>query len=286
MPYLLLALLGLIPAAVTIYRRRDAVPLATYFAAAALVDLADWIAYSCLALYEYHPHLSANPLLDQTLGVIFAEIIFVGSLTVLLVEHSPGWAGALLGAAIVTAVQVAFERVGILIAHAWPPWLNAAAFVAYFRLMQTYHAALQRHGLQNGWLRTIAQAGVVGTFAAFYALAQKVNRAYVFYLNVLPTHARNQSLARLVLNLVVYIPLGVWVLRSAGWSRMGRLAVATGGAILFNYARVALGLQSYRAPWNAVTDGLLLGLTLTAATWVFAWIESREAQHQKAKGTL
>lgn len=286
MPYILLALLGLIPAALTIVRRRGPAPLATFFIAAALVDLADWIAYSCLDLYEYHPHLAAYPVLDETLGVILSEFIFVGSLTVLLVEHAPGWGWALVGAAVVTALQVAFARVGLLILHAWPAWLNAAAFVVYFWLMQAYHAALQRDGLHNAWLRTIAQAGVAGTFSALYALVQKVNQAFVIYINVLPTHVRNQSLARVILHLGVIIPLGVWVLRSPPANRTWRLAVATLVVILFNYARVALGLQRYRAPWNPVTDGLLVGLALAVAALVYTWIESREAWRPEAKGTL
>lgn len=279
MPYIYLALLGLVPAALRIARRRDGALLATAFTAAGLCDLADWIAFSILDLYRYQPGLSRNSVMDGTLGVILAEFIFVGSLSALVVGRTPRWVWAGVGAAVVTVVELIFTRTGLLVLNGWTPWLNVAGFLVFFWLIDTYHDAATRFGLRHGWPLLITRVGVVTMFAELYALIQKVANAFVMYISVLPTHARNQSFGRLMLNLAFVIPLGVWVLHGRWLNRTGRILVATMVSIVFNYVRVAVHFQRFRAPWSPVSDGLFLGLTLGAAAladdWIRAWADDR-----------
>ncbi|MGE5675432.1 MAG: hypothetical protein ACM3XM_16400, partial [Mycobacterium leprae] len=92
----------------------------------------------------------------------------------------------------------------------------------------------------------------------------------------LSTESTNQSLGRLLLQWGVVVPLGLWVLRAHWSNAAGRVAVATTAGTVFTYMRVALGFQSFHAPYSPLSDGLLLGVTLIAAVLVDAWIRDWE----------
>lgn len=272
--YVLLALLGVSSVTWTLWQRREAALLSTFFIAAAIIQVADWIINGSFRLYEYHPGLLRDPVGDASVGVILAEILFVGSFSVLLVAHLPAWAGVILGTATVTGLQVLFTYFGLLSLHGWTVWLNVAGFASFFWAVYVWWQAVGRQGLTGGWTQAAARAGVVATFGGIMALAQRIGNVFQTRIYLLPTHSGNQSLGRFLWHVAVTIPLGYWILAAGRPRRLERLVIATLISIGLNYALAALHLRSFRAPWSPTVDGLFQGVALYGACLVDDWMQA------------
>jgi hypothetical protein len=271
--YVGLALVSVLPATWTLWQRRDAVLVSVFFVAAALIAEADWIMNGWFRLYEYHPGLMREPIGDASLGVILAEILFVGSFCVLLVAYLPRWVGIILGTATVTVLHVLFTNFGLLTLHGWTVWLNVMGFMAYFWAIYALSHVVAQKGLTSEWTLSVSRTGVVAVFSGLMALTERISKAVQTQIYLLPTASGNQSLGRFLWHVAVTMPLGYWIVAGGRSGRLERLGMATLISGGLNYALTATHLRIFRAPWNPMVDALFQGVMLYGACLVDDWIQ-------------
>lgn len=268
MDYIILALAGLLPATWLLYRRRDPTLAATYFLAAAFVHTADWVASGALGLYKYRPGLFADPIIDDATGVVLAELIFVGTFAVLLVTLIRSWVGALVGAALVTLLEIYFEQVGGLEYHGWLLWYTSVAFVPYFLLVRQYRLAVLRHGLGGGWLRVLHLLALAKFFNGLAEIVFWAGHAVRFTVSLVPGESQNQALLRFIFHICTGAPLAYWTLRGKGPFPWPRILTAGAAIVVLSYLAAWAGFRQYQPPWNPWLQGLVQSISFLVACWV------------------
>lgn len=264
MVYVILTLSGLVGAAIAVFKsehRADAAIL--FIVSAAVVMLADWIAFGMFDLYDYRPYLVANPVADGALGELLADIIFVPSLCVTLLRFTPGLGGIAMGTAIVSTIEALFLAMGLFHHHGWTLWHTAFGFVIYFAALDLLRNDLRRGVLPPANLRVILRACLVFDVIAILTLFLRAGRLVVTNLHVMPTYIGNQSLGRFIFYVLVVMPPAYWAL--SGGRRWLRLAALTTGIMLMNYLLTAFDIQWFVPPWNGTVDALAQGAAFALA---------------------
>lgn len=274
MPYLLLAAAGFFPALAVVLRRRDPALLATFFVATGLISLADWVVYGWFELYKYRTGLLGDSLADGTLGLFLGEYIFVPSLCVLGAAWLPGWKGNLARTALLVALEWLFLRMGLYEHQGWNVWWTMVAFPVYFHVVETFRVGAVRHGLAEGLYRQWFRASLAFLEIALVTVFIRAANVIQFHLPILASHQGNQSLGRFFTYALFSAPLGYWVVSGEKQVRPGRLAAAALAIIGWNYALVASGVQTYRAPWNPALDGLTQAGMLWVGCRIDDWVEA------------
>ena len=265
MLYLLMTLTGFSAAALAYWqsdRRRELA--ATFVAAAAVVILADYIAFGWFDLYHYHPHLLPDELADSALGEFLADILFVPSLTVVLEAWLPGGLALALGTFLVTALEGLFVRVGIFHQTGWRLWLTAALFPVYFYGIHLFWRRAHTNGIDTPLARGLIRSFLVLEALAVLTLYIRAQRLVHTNIHLLPTQQGNQAFGRFLTYILPTGALGYWVL-SDRQMRLTRLAAVTLGVVVFNYTVSALHFQSFRPPWSEWIDALAQGAAIYLA---------------------
>ncbi|HYF95847.1 MAG TPA: hypothetical protein VD969_26820 [Symbiobacteriaceae bacterium] len=280
MLYIVLALSGLLPAAWIIWRRRDATLVVTYVVAAAFVHTADWLASGALGLYKYHPGLFSDPTLDDATGVLLSELVFVASLAVLLVSLIPSWWGVLVGSAIATALEYPFVAVGGLERKGWTIWLTTGSFAVYYGLIWFgWRMAARRQGPAGGWPPFTMRTALAIMFNGMAEIVLWATQAVTWSIAIVPSQGENQALLRFLWHAAIHVPLTYWILAARRPMQRLRLLLATLASVLAGQLSVMAGLRTFKAPWNPVTEGLLISgfFTLAVLTehWIRAWSVAR-----------
>jgi len=268
--YVLMALLAAVGAGIAYCRtQHKAALVAAYFLSMAGVMVADWVAWGMLRLYEYHPSLSASPLVDAVWGELLGDILFVPGTTVALLALGSLAATAVLGTILFTVMEQLFIGAGLFTLTGWPVWATPAAFPLYFWVVWRYHRAAVTTGVQGRWVGLVLRGALLFCTSATIALWLRAAQGTTVNIHVMPTQMQNQSLGRFLLYVLLPAVVGQWVMAGP---RHSRLLAATLGFVLANYALRALGLQSFTPPWNEVVDALSQGLGVGVACVLEYWI--------------
>lgn len=259
MLYLLMTLTGFSAAALAYWlsdRRRELA--ATFVAAAAVVILADYIAFGWFDLYHYHPRLLADELADSALGEFLADILFVPSLTVALEAWLPGGLTIALGTFVVTALEGLLVSARLFHQTGWRLWVTAALFPVYFYGIDQFWRRAHTTGIDTPLVRGLIRSFLVFNALACLTLFIRAQRLVTTNIHLLPTHQGNQALGRFLTYVLGAGPLGYWAL-SDRQMRPARLAAVVLGLVAFNYTVSGLHFQSFRPPWNQWVDALAQG---------------------------
>ncbi|MDF2630996.1 MAG: hypothetical protein K0R39_4827 [Symbiobacteriaceae bacterium] len=265
----MLALVGLIGAGVTYWKSdRKADLLILYAFAAAVIILADWIAYGVLQMYDYYPGLAADHTVDSALGELLAELIFVPCFVVTLVPQVSGLAGMIIGSAVVAALEIAMKAMGIYDGSTWIVEMTAAGFAVYFAALDLLWHDLEHETLSGPAVTSILRGALVFDLMALLSLLLRAMQWVITYIDVAPTRMGNNALGRLIAYGIVAASLGYWALSGNGPGRWLRLCVVMGVLFVFNVMMAALGLHIMRPPWSITADtlaqGAAIGLALLA----------------------
>ncbi|HYG60142.1 MAG TPA: hypothetical protein VD902_18905 [Symbiobacteriaceae bacterium] len=256
MLYIVLALLGLVPAAWVTYRRKDVTLVATYFFAAAFVHTADWLASGVLGLYKYHPGLFSDPTPDDAAGIVLAEFIFVGTFAVLLVALVPSWWGALAGSAVVTMLEYVFHGVGALEYHGWRIWFTTAGFIVHFSLVRSCWLRADKQRPMCGWPLALQQLTIAIVFNGLAEVFLWATQVVYMPVTLLPSKGQNQALLRFLWHAFTGVPLAYWTLRAKGPVPWVRIIGAALISLALNHLFLMAGLRTFRDPW--IPEGVVL----------------------------
>lgn len=265
MLYLLMTLAGFGAAATAFWqsdRKRELA--ATFVAAAAVIMLADYIAYGWFDLYHYHPGLLASEVDDSALGEFLADLVFVPSLTVALLAWFPTWVSIALGTFFVSALEWLFVRLYIFHQTGWQFWYTTALFPVYFYGIATFWQRAQTQGIETTLARRLLRSCLVFDALGFLTLYIRGRRLVTTNIHLLPSSQGNQALGRFLTYILIAGPLGYWAL-SDRRQRPARLAGITLALVAFNYIVLAVNFQTFRPPWNAWVDALAQGAALYVA---------------------
>lgn len=280
MAYILLALSGLLPAVWLMARRRDPALPATWFAAAGVVMLADWLAFGIYHLYDYMPGLAADPGLDSMLGVVLAEVLFVSSAAMLQAALLPGWTGPAAATGLFLLIEWLFLRWGIFWQKGWPIWYSGLLFPLYFWLAGWFYHWAREEGLARGGARFLFRVLLIFLLVSLYSSVLRVGELMETNLMILPHDAGNGSLVRLLFFGMISAPVGLWVLMAGHVARWWRLA---GAVILLAgllYLTDLTGVMGFRPTWHPLLEALGQGITFGFAFPPDDWV-ARLASEQR-----
>lgn len=264
--YIILTLAGLAGAAFTYFKSDRKADVAIIFAvAAALVMLADWVAYGWFSLYDYHPQLLADTLADSALGEFLADILFVPSLTVVLVSYAPGLTGIVLGTAAVTGLEILLLNLGIFHHHGWALWGTVVGFLFYLAVLDLFCHDLRQEQLPLGRLRWIVRICLVFDMIALLTLYLRAERAVVTNIAILPTYIGNQALGRFIWYVVVMLPPACWALTGKGARRWWRIAALIPLLLITDWVLAVIGIQHFEDAWNSLLDAVAQAAAFVAA---------------------
>lgn len=275
MAYIALALMGLIPLGLAVWRRRDPALVATWSTASGVIMLADWVVFGIFHLYDYMPGLVADKGVDSMLGVFLAELFFVTSLAVLQAVYLPGWKGPLAATGLLLLIEYLFLRWGIFWQRGWPLWASAALFPIYLGLTQLYWRWALATGLARGGPRFLFRAMLAFLLVALYTSILRIGGLTQTNLQIFPLDESNGSMIRLLFYGLIAAPLALWTMMAGRVTRWQRLAGVVLLLIGLLYLTGAAGIMSFAPPWHPVLDALGQGVTIGFAflldDWVSAW---------------
>lgn len=282
MVYLILATLGLAGALWSLSRtEHKAARLATFSTAAALVIVADWIAFGWFGLYVYRPGLSAEQRVDSVLGEFLADIVFVPSLAVTLTEFLPPLAGVAAGTVMVCLLEVVFGRYGLFVPKGWAVLYSFTGFPFYFWAVYLAWRTFKRSGIEGGWA-TFLRFTLLFNAAALLKLYLRATAFIKTQIAIMATPQGNQALGRFLTYVPVMLVLGFWV--AADKERLWmRLAVSLTAICLINAAFVAFRFQFFLPPWSGPADALAQCAGIWVALRAESSIRNWEAQRLRPR---
>jgi hypothetical protein len=264
--YLGLAAIGLIGTVVTYWRSdRKAELLILLAFSAAVILIADWIAYGVFGLYDYSPGLVADNIADSALGEFLAEAVFVPSLVVMLISWLPGLAGMVVGTAVVAGLEVLLGSLGLYHCAGWVLWCTIAGFAVYFAALDLFWHDMIHRTYPFGRVRLFLRAALVFDSLALLTLLLRGQQWVVTHLDIMPTYIENQALGRFITYPLIAGPAGYWVLCGQGTGRWVRLGLVMAGLAALDFGLTALNMQHFVAPYSWFVDVLAQGAGFSLA---------------------
>lgn len=282
MPYLWLAVAGLLVGGPVLFTRRSAAVLSVFWFAESLVFTANYAVMDLMELYYYRPWFLADYVADNTLGIFLAELGFVGFLALWVVYTLPPLLGAVAGTVVVVGIEFFFRRWGIFLGNGWQLWHTAAVFPFYFLAIYLFKGLAERHGAAAGWIRTATRVNLALWWSHFLGMvAYWITVGVVMQVRILPTFARNQTLGAILTVGPWLNGALLWVLAGRAEQRVIRLLWSAAGLLLIGWFWVLVGLWRFRSPWNLyVHTGAQVAaiwLAVLCDEWISRWAETRAA---------
>jgi hypothetical protein len=276
--YVLLALVGLVLAFYSGWAdKRNHLLAAQLSVSAALILLADWIAFGWFQLYDYHPHLSRAPLQDTVFGEVLAEMFFVPGLTVFLDRWVPGLPGIAAGATAVTGIEYALLQMGLFTHHRWSLWYTAGGFAVYLGGLNRFWRAVRQGNVPDRWVMGLVRSGVVFDMVAFLTLYLMFMGHVKFNVAIMPTAEGNQALGRFLAYVPIMLLLGCWVSAVTGTVRLWRLTAAVALFAGSNSLLTVIGFLVFVPPWGVAIDTVARGAAILAAAFLLDHLDPQDA---------
>ncbi len=258
MAYLLLAVVGMLSAAYTLWRtEHKARVLALVVVATAVIVLADWVAFGWLYLYSYDTGFPLTERANDALGEVLADIAFVPPFTVLLIRFLPLFRGLVVGTVLYSALQWLFEWLGLYIDRGWEVWHTALAFPFYFGALYWYQRHLQEPNWRTGWQAKLLLVCLMFDGVALLTLFLRAGGLVHTAIHIMPTYIGNQSLGRFLTYAMGIVPVGYWIAGHHGAARWIRLGAVLALYLGLNAVMEWTGFQQFRYYWTGPLDAVV-----------------------------
>lgn len=276
MHYLLLAGIGLAMLALSLLQPNRRIKAGLFVATAASINFVDILLVVFLHRYAYRPGLLTNPLLDNYLGELLAEFIFVPCLAAVVLGGLPArrrLLGAPVVAIIFTLIELWLVKTGEFIQLHWSEWFTLVLFTL-FALVVGYGANRFEQVGYTPAIRVLLSIAATVTLWAFWTmLTSAIGRLWGIRFDLLRDPEDDLGLGLLLLHALPFVVAVQGALR-VRWlgSLLGMTALAVGFALLF-YGITALGLWAMGGPGSQLLQAVSLTLLVLLLRGWDRWLQ-------------
>lgn len=271
MHYLLMAVIGLVLLALAFRRSGRQVKAALFVATLASINVVDIPLVVFLHAYEYNPGLLSAPVLDNYMGELLGEFLFVPAMTaVVLGGLTPK--RRLLGAPVLGILFAVMElwlvRTGEFRELRWSAWLTLLLFTVYGLLLGYGANRFERDGYTATYRLLLTTAATFALWCSWTMLTSALGRSWGIRFYRHPDPEADLGLGSLLLHALPFmlVAQGALRLRWLG-SPAGLVTIAVAFTLGF-YAITALGFWAMGGPGSQILQAIgLMLMILPIVAW-------------------
>lgn len=277
MPYVWLALAGLIAFVVLVRCGQLETKVGLIFVTGAMIAFSDLVVI-LFRLYRYHTGLVAAPVPDSRLGMFLSDGLFV-----------PLFASAVVGAvprrrylvSLLILVPLLFIEHEFSIGHLfiylrWKLWYSAMLFSIYLFLISAWANYFERTGY------TVRNRAVLTTASLYYlwtwysVLSSGVLNLYTLRTHLVPDPILDNVLSGFLLRFLPFGTIGLLWVWNRWVDRPAHVALLAGVFTAWYLLLISTGIYRLRAPWHPLYAALSATLLVLCAGAVDRWFARNE----------